>query len=304
MIFASHTNREHENLIRRYRLERAAADLTRDRLCLEGFIDMHIHTAPDIRERCCDDIEAARAAKREGLRAILIKSHVTSTADRAALAETYVGGIRVFGGLVLNVQVGGLNPAAVEAALKMGAKQIWFPTFSARHQLRQEGKAGGIAIFAEDGTIRSEVYEIVDLIRQANAILATGHLSVEEIVTLVSLARERGLSKIVVTHPEAPFIRMPTALQADLSRKGAFFERCYVNTTQVVDDPVTIQEIALSIRLVGIESTILSTDFGLASLPHPVDGLREYLSRLAAEGFRDRELIRMASENPALLLDI
>ncbi|MEM3434038.1 MAG: DUF6282 family protein [Candidatus Methanomethyliaceae archaeon] len=285
-------------------MERAAEVLTRSGLCLEGFIDMHIHTAPDVRERCCDDMEAARAAKREGLRAILIKSHVTSTADRAALAEKYVGGIRVFGGLVLNMQVGGLNPAAVEAALKMGAKEIWFPTFSAQHQLRQEGKGGGVTIFAEDGTIRPEVYEIVDLIHRANAILATGHLSVEETVALVSLARERGVSKIVVTHPEAPFIRMSAELQVALSQKGVFFERCYVNTTHAVGNPVTIQEIAASIRLVGVGSTILSTDFGLASLPHPVDGLREYLSRLADEGFGDRELIRMASENPALLLDI
>lgn len=271
---------------------------------LGGLIDMHIHTAPDVRRRSCDDVEAVRAAKKAGMRAILIKSHVTLTADRAIMAEKVVGGMRVFGGLALNECVGGLNPTAVEVALKIGAKEIWMPTHSAAHELRQEGKDGSISIFTENGEIRPEVYEIVDLVHQANAILATGHISVEESVALVRLAHERGLRKIVVTHPEAPFIRMPAETQAEIVGKGVFFERCYVDTTPAMDCSVTIREIAATIRQVGVESTVLTTDFGLATLPLPVDGMREYLAKLTAEGFNLREIRCMAAENPAFLLDI
>lgn len=271
---------------------------------LGGLIDMHIHTAPDVRRRSCDDVEAVRAAKKAGMRAILIKSHVTLTADRAIMAEKVVGGMRVFGGLALNECVGGLNPTAVEVALKIGAKEIWMPTHSAAHELRQEGKDGSISIFTENGEIRPEVYEIVDLVHQANAILATGHISVGESVALVRLAHERGLRKIVVTHPEAPFIRMPAETQAEIVGKGVFFERCYVDTTPAMDCSVTIREIAATIRQVGVESTVLTTDFGLATLPLPVDGMREYLAKLTAEGFNLREIRCMAAENPAFLLDI
>jgi uncharacterized NAD-dependent epimerase/dehydratase family protein len=271
---------------------------------LGGLIDMHIHTAPDVRPRYCDDVEAAREAKEAGLRAILIKSHVTLTADRAAIAEKVVGGIRVFGSLALNKSVGGLNPAAVEVALKMGAKEIWMPTLSAAHELRQKGKDGGITILTENGEIRPEIYEIVDLVHQADAILATGHISVEESVALVRLAHERGLRKIVVTHPDAPFIRMPAGTQAEIVGKGVFFERCYVNTTPAVDCAVTVQEIAATIRQVGVESTVLTTDFGQAINPAPVEGMRDYLAKLTAEGFNLDEIRCMAGQNPAFLLDL
>lgn len=271
---------------------------------LRGLIDMHIHTAPDVRPRSLDDVEAVRAAKTAGMRAILMKSHVTLTADRAIMAERAVGGIRVFGGLALNKYVGGLNPAAVEMALKMGAKEIWMPTLSAAHELRQEGKDGGITIFTENGEIRPEIHEIVDLVHQANAILATGHISIEESVALVRLARERGVRKIVVTHPEAPFIRMPAETQAEIVGRGVFFERCYVGTTPAMDCAVTIRQISDTIRRVGVESTVLTTDFGLASLPLPVDGMRGYLAKLTAEGFNLHEIRCMAGETPAFLLDL
>lgn len=271
---------------------------------LHGLVDMHIHTGPDIRPRLLDDLEAVRAAKEAGMRSILIKSHVTLTADRASMAEKVVGGIRVFGGLALNIYVGGFNPAAVEMAFKLGAKEIWMPTISAAHELHHEGKTGGLTIFNENEEIRPEIHDIIDLVHHADAILATGHISVKESVALVHLAREQGLRKILVTHPEAPFIRMPAETQTEILGKGVFFERCYVDTTPAMDCAVTIQEIAAIIRKVGTESTVLTTDFGLSSLPHPVEGLRDYLSKLIGEGFSLNEIRCMAGDNPAYLLDL
>ena len=115
---------------------------------LSGLIDMHIHTAPDNRPRYCDDVQAAREAKEVGMRAILLKSHITMTADRAIVAERIVGDIKVFGSLALNVWVGGLNPRAVEVAIEMGAKEIWMPTLSAANEINLRGEEGGITIFA------------------------------------------------------------------------------------------------------------------------------------------------------------
>lgn len=269
---------------------------------LTGLVDLHVHTAPDIRPRYGDDIEIARAAAQAGQRAILIKSHWTLTADRAAIAEKAVEGIRVFGGLALNASVGWLNPQAVAVALQMGAKQIWMPTLDiAGPGLPRRAKP---VIYGDDGGIRPVVYEIIDMVGQADAILGPGHLPVAETVALVQLARERGLGKILVTHPEAPFIGMSVATQKEINGEGVFFERCYNSATPLRGPAVSLAEIASQIRQVGIEHTVLSTDYGQAAHPAPTEGMRSFLAGLEAQGFRWAELERMAGDNPAYLLNM
>jgi hypothetical protein len=271
---------------------------------LDGLIDMHIHTAPDVGSRYADDIDTAQDAKAARMRAILIKSHDTLTSDRAAIAEKVTGGIRVFGGLVLNEAVGGLNPAAVEVALKMGARQIWMPTRSAAHHRQAKGLLGGLYLLRDDGKLRPEIPVILDLIREAEAILGTGHISLAEALALVKAARNQGVQKVLITHPEAHFTWWEPELQLEMAQEGVFFERCYVDTTPLMNETVAVAQIADHIRSVGIETTVLSTDFGQEANPSPVEGLRAYLSELAAEGFREAELRRMAGENPANLLGI
>jgi len=269
---------------------------------LTGLVDVHIHTAPDIRARYADDLDTARAAAAAGMHAILIKNHWTLTADRAAIAERAVGGVRVFGGLALNGSVGWLNPRAVEVALQMGAAQIWMPTLDLAgpggYRLAQP------VIHDKDGRVREQVHEILDLIMEADAILGTGHLPVSETVALVRLARERGVRKILVTHPEAPFIAMGVSTQIELRGDGLFFERCYNGSARNEGDGRGLERIAAEIRAVGVESTVLSSDYGQAEHPAPTEGLREYLARLSALGFASAELQCMAGSNPALLLGI
>ncbi|UCE56310.1 MAG: hypothetical protein JSV31_12970, partial [Desulfobacterales bacterium] len=127
---------------------------------------------------------------------------------------------------------------------------------------------------------------------------------VDESVALVKTALKRGLRKIVVSHPESPITRMPVDTQTEILSKGVYFERCYVNTTMAMNYAVRIQEIAAMIRQVGVTSTFLNTDFGLATLPPPVKGLQEYLAKLTAEGFSRNEIRCMAYDNPSYLLDI
>src|SRR5260370_11265285 len=89
---------------------------------LEGAVDLHVHSAPDVDRRRFNDLELARSAKDAGMGAVLIKSHQNSTVERAWLVSQCVPGIRVYGGLVLNETVGGLNLAAVRLALQLGAR--------------------------------------------------------------------------------------------------------------------------------------------------------------------------------------
>jgi hypothetical protein len=271
---------------------------------LSDLIDMHIHTAPDVRPRALDDVDAARQAAEAGMRAIVLKSHVTCTADRATLAQGVVSGIQVRGGLVLNDAVGGLNPVAVEAALDLGACIIWMPTISAHNHRVKHGEApSGIRLLTQDGELQPLLFDVFDLVKQHDAVLATGHVSVRESVALVRAARTASVRKVVITHPEVPWVDMPAGIQQELRDLGATFERCYVSSLPV-GGGVPFARIVSDIRQVGVESTVLATDFGVATLPPPVKGMRTYVAALLAEGFSEQDIQLMAGETPARLLGL
>jgi hypothetical protein len=268
-----------------------------------GLIDMHIHTAPDVSPRSLDDFEAARQAAEAGMRAIVLKSHITLTADRAALAQALVPEVRVFGGLALNNAIGGLNPTAVETALQLGARVIWMPTISALNHALAHGGSSGIRIAPPGGELQPPLLNILDLIGQQDAILATGHLAVPEIQALVSAAQAAGVRRILVTHPEVPWVAMPASIQEELRSQGVYFERCFVSTTPG-GGGVPLARIVADIRRVGVGSTVLATDLGQIENPLPVEGLRAYVAALLAEGLSEEDIRLMAGANPAWLLGL
>ena len=87
---------------------------------LGGAADLHCHFGPDAhRERSVDAFQAAREAAAAGHRAVVLKSHDFPTASLAWSVGQVVPGIAVFGGICCDREVGGVNPAAVEVALRL-----------------------------------------------------------------------------------------------------------------------------------------------------------------------------------------
>jgi hypothetical protein len=164
---------------------------------LEDAIDLHVHSAPDVDVRRFNDLDLAREAERAGMGAILIKSHQNSTVERAWLVSKVVTGIKVFGGLVLNETVGGLNVAAVKLALAMGAKEIWMPTRSALNHRLFHGESGGITVLDAGGGLVPAAQAILETVAQTDCILSTGHLSPREAVVLIHQARQCGVRKVL-----------------------------------------------------------------------------------------------------------
>ena len=87
------------------------------KISMKGVCDMHVHTNPDLRLRAYDDFELADAAVRVGARAIVIKTHLGFTVNRAYLTNQYVKkvygentGFTMYGGVVMNKVIGGINP--------------------------------------------------------------------------------------------------------------------------------------------------------------------------------------------------
>jgi len=268
---------------------------------LKGVIDLHFHAGPDVRVRKLTYLEAALQAREAGMKAILIKSHVTITADIATLLQPLVPGLLIFGGVALNDPLGGLNPHAVEAALKLGARQVWMPTLSAANQRRSDHKRGGITILTREGRLKKEASEILEILCRHDVILSTGHLSLRETRVLVTEARRRKIQKVLVTHPDHNLLAIPAADQKDLAREGVFFDRCFPTREMCA---LTMEGMAAMIRAVGVSSTVLSTDFGQPRNPNPVEGMNLYISGLQGYGFSDREIDRMVKVNPAGLLNI
>lgn len=269
---------------------------------LEGAVDLHVHSSPDVDRRRFDDLALARAAKDAGVGAVLIKSHQNSTVERAWLVSQCVPGIRVYGGLVLNETVGGLNPAAVRLALELGARQIWMPTRSAQNHRIHHGQSGGITILDDQGSLLPAVQEILEAIAQSDCILGTGHLSPRETNVLVDAASSAKVSKILVTHPEwGPTFYSYEAQKQLARRPNVFFERCFVSTTHLCGH-VPFETIERAIMDTGVERTILSTDLGQPDTPPPAEGMRLYAERLRSTGFSADQIRQMMQANPERLL--
>jgi len=287
---------------------------------LKGSIDIHVHSAPDLYRRIADHVELARAAREAGLRALVIKSHNFATAARARMVQKEVTGIDVFGSIVLNLPVGGLNPVAVETAIKYGARQVYMPTVdSTNHPLLTGGEVGQhgkglvveggwspytrslprIRVLDARGELAPEVQVILGMVAEANIILNCGHISYEEMERLVPAAQAAGARKIVVDHPY--FARLTIEQQEKLVSAGAL-----MNYTAGEILPrwwrVSVEEFAAGIRRLGVEKVLISSDCGQLHNPPSIEALRLTIQLLLEEGFGEREIRTMFHDTAARLV--
>jgi len=283
----------------------------KQKISLNGIIDMHVHTAPDVCQRTYNDLELTATAVRAGVRAIIIKDHHCSTVARAALCNAYnrmvfdSNAFVMYGGLVLNYEAGGLNPKAVQTALEMGAKVIWLPTVDAENDCRKHGRSGGIRMTDDRGVPLPELRRIFMLIKDYDAILATGHVSPEEILCVVDSARNIGVQKIVITHPEYWVVDMSLEMQKKLiSDYNVVLERCFMQPLKSGHWVSNAERNLEAIRKLGSESTILSTDCGNPVTPPWEESMLQYLQFMADHNVSPEELRSMVQTTPARLLGL
>jgi len=293
----------------------------RVRELMKGACDLHIHAGPDVVPRLQDVVEVARDARDAGMRALGIKDHNTNTADRCYIASQIVPGIELLGGIVLNHTVGGLNPETVEKAIKLGTKIIWMPSLDAAltiykvhvtHEtpwlegfVKRKDPKEGISIFKggmEGDEVLPEVREILKLIAEANVILDTCHLGPREALALVKEAKEIGVERIIVCHPNCSVNLMPIDVQQELAKLGALLSYAFLPCMPLFDRQ-DFRDIAKMIREVGPENAIFFTDFGQLPNPTVVEGVRMFIASLLAVGFKYDEVRAIASENYKRILD-
>ncbi len=289
---------------------------------IQGAYDLQVHVAPDVIPRRIDDVDLAREFQGRGLRGFVLKSHYIPTAERAHVVCRAVPGIHAFGAIALNHAIGGLNPVAVEIAGRSGAKVVWMPTVDAANetagrpgastaklpfwaQIQRELAAMGIApapltVLDAPERISDATRRCLELIAKHDMVLATGHLGRHEIFPLVRAASEMKVRKIVVTHAEFPSQNLTAEEQADLAGMGAFIEHCF---TTMHTGKAPWAAVIESIRRVGPERCVLSTDLGQTINPAVSEGFAMFAQTLLDAGFTVEEVHRMATANPGALVE-
>lgn len=289
---------------------------------IQGAIDLHVHAVPDLYKRPYTELEIARAAQEAGYRAILFKSHYTLNADRAFLINEILGGpLKVYGGIILNHAVGGINPVAAFSAIRFGGKEVKMPTIHAAHHIEISGPTysyfedktppifaalKGITVLDEKGKLKKEVHEVLEVVKNENVFLGTGHLSYPELKVLVPEARRMGVERIQITHAESLFSELTVEQQLEFANHGAIIEhqlsRCMPIYFRGREGKMEPDEIASNIKKVGAERCTLGSDLGQMFNPHPVDGFRMNVRVMMRCGITEKEIDWLIRKNPARLL--
>ena len=223
---------------------------------LSDAYDLHIHAQPDVVPRSQDLPALAKAAVQAGMAGLLIKDHTTSTVGRCfTMNRVSAGRPRFFSGLALNPPVGGLNPSAVESALRAGADVIYFPTYGAAHHITRWGAGkpptafplpgpgySGISILDENSELRPECGVILKMIAAHDAVLGTGHVSVAESLALLRLGEALGLHRMLVNHVTESVIDMSVDEQREAVRLGAYVEHSFFAATPSCPQSVSLRK--------------------------------------------------------------
>jgi len=282
-----------------------------------GAFDPHVHIAPDFAPRRINDLELAQRCLDVGLAGFGLKSHYTATAERSAVVTAAVPGVRALGTITLNHAVGGLNATAVEVAARQGARIVWLPTVSSENEFGEveradrngnvpvwvrfelELRAAGarpqpVPVLDRGGDPLPELLEVLAVVARHDVVLATGHLSRDEIFTVVDAAVETGVKTIVVTHPEFPSQGLTPSEQQALAERGALMERAF---TTPYTGKCTWEAIFAATRAVGAHNTVWGSDLGQVFNPPVEDGLALMADRFLDAGFSEQEVRVMAVEN-------
>jgi hypothetical protein len=290
---------------------------------LDGSVDLHVHPYPSPFPRRMDAAEAAQRAADAGMRAIVVKSHHHDTATDVAALRAHgidASGIDVFGGIALNTQVGGLNPHAVNLSLAMGGKVVWFPTIASpkhieHHREHPQLKFPSLAVdlipeepidvFANgEGRLRPEVHEILRMIGEADAVLASGHMPAQSIIAVFAAAKEHGVRRMIVNHPNFVIEASKDEVKA-LVELGALIEHslCMYDEESSFHN-WQIDTLVDWVRWVGPEHSSLGSDLGQAGNPFPADSFRKICSRLLEAGMTEAEVRMLVADNPARLIGL
>jgi Family of unknown function (DUF6282) len=298
------------------------ADKETVRGLLQGTFDTHVHSGPDLLPRKFNDIQLAQLAQERGFGGIVLKSHHAITADRASLVREMYPGVNFYGAIALNNPIGGLNPTAIDIAARLGARVCWLPTCDSANEqanvagqldesklpywmtIARELRAAGIAgsyltVTDAEGNVLPEMRQCLDVMAKYDMVMATGHVNPSELEPVIKAARESGVQRIIITHPEFPTTYLTADDQKNLQKYDVYFERVFTTPHTA---KCTWEETLTNIETVGPSSTIVATDLGQTTNPGLQEGFEIFIDKLLGAGFSEAQVKTMTQHNAAALL--
>jgi hypothetical protein len=277
-------------------------------------IDMHVHIGPEIIPRKYT-AQKLQTEEQDKLAGCVLKNHFYPTApliDASLQKEP-----KLYAGLVLNNAVGGLNIEAIYAsALLAQPLVVWLPTINAE-QFLNENKYEIAPEWVRDTSLRLKTAEqakpvyvtrkgqllpqtkaVIRAVKAVNGVLATGHISSKETVSVALYARQLKVP-VIITHPIYQHIAMSIDIQLKLAELGCYIEQCYSMYSM---DGISIESIAAQIKAVGPCSVILSSDVGQSFSPSPSQALYKFAKLLVAADIPLQWIEKMMVDNPRKIL--
>lgn len=286
---------------------------------MKGAVDLHIHSGPSLHPRKLDHIAAVREADEQGMAAILLKDHYYPTMPITRLINENCGfSTKAIGSIVLNNPLGGLNPSAVDYALKQGARVVWMATAHAKNHMDHEAEKPGfkfpqntaktvapvpLTLTDEQGAVRDEVKHILDLIAEADAVVSGGHHHVSELFPFYEEAKARGVKRLFLNHPtyvnDCSFqdVTQLVGMGVKMEHSACMF----VESTFKMFDTDHMKSV---IAAAGVENTFFGTDLGQKNNPNPAEGMRMMIEMLLDCGYTDDEVRLMTTTVGAELVGL
>ena len=279
---------------------------------LRGSFDLHVHAGPDAyQERRMDALDTARAAHEAEMAGFVLKAHQVPTAQMAASLNRVYPGLSVAGAIALNREVGGLNADAVDTAANLGAAMVWMPTYGAEFsfgklkqhphllaEYKNSVTAGpGLNLADDDGRLLPQVIDVLDIVRAHDMVIASGHVSPVEALALFEEANGMGVERMVATHPVG--IATAGELRA-MTELGAYVEHTFLSCMPGGHN--TPERLVDSVRELGVERCVVTTDFGQPANPPPAEGMRMAIAALMEAGMTAEEVGTLVKDNPLRLV--
>jgi hypothetical protein len=284
-------------------------DVDRAWKLLEGAIDDHVHSGPDAyMPTPFDEIELSRQACKVGMRAVVFKCHSMPSARSTYLVQKVVNEwaeqnnkkkIDIFGGVVLNYCVGGLNPEAVSTSYRVGGRFVWLPNLDASFHRKVMGTPGGIEVLDENDRIVPELREIFAMIAEVDMVLSLGHQSAKERFILIDEAKKAGIKRIELIHPNQVTNKMTVEQMKIAADKGAYIGYYCTNFRPL---QWSWDEFLQVYKTVGPDRIIAASDGGIFMSPAPVEALRLYITGMLVRDVPDKDVEKMVKTNPANLI--
>ena len=273
---------------------------------LKGALDLHFHMDPWTPGASNGQagIAEVRVARSRGMRGLVIKDHNEPTAPLAYHLRQEIPGLELYGGFVMNLPNGGINPAGVEfmATQIKGepGRVVWMPAGDGEKEVRESKNPNRpFVAVSHDGELLPEVKQVISIVAKHGLVLASGHIAPDEALMVFREAKRQGVQHMIATHAFDLAGKMTVEQMQEAAKLGAFIEFDFRNTLEGgrMD----------AIRKVGPRFCFLSEFWTKVSAPKEyggLDGVGAFAEAMRAHGFTDGELDLLFKENPVKALGL